>query len=64
VLSHVSLSIFLILHHLILYRAAGGEHVANESGYYRQFGTNENPIHSKDEAGNIITGLSQVYMTY
>jgi hypothetical protein len=38
--------------------------VANESGYYRQFGTNDNPIHTKDEAGNVITGAIKVCMAY
>ena len=35
---------------------SGGRNVEIESGYYRQFGENDNPIHNQtDENGNVIS---------
>ena len=46
-------------HHVISY--AGGDHVANESGYYRKFGTNDNPLHAaKDTHPTTMTGTIAV----
>ena len=43
----------------------GGRNVEIESGYYRQFGENDNPIHNQtDENGNVISNSLRSSSTY
>lgn len=54
-----------IFYFMYLYFFAGGRNVEIESGYYRQFGENDNPIHNQtDENGNVISNSLRSSSTY